>query len=189
MAPAGRNPCPATRPQRRCNSCVRFDTIRPVRIVLSAALIAGAIALAALLLRATFGGLPGLAHQALVGAVRYELLSLNPHLSRPDFYNHEILGRVAIVDRATRERLNSALAEGARRSDGTVMACFNPRHGIRLTDARGVVTDVVICFECRQVQVMRDGKQIAAFTTDASPQAAFDEVLRGAGVPLAAGDR
>jgi len=151
------------------------------------ALIFGAIAAAMLVLPRIYP-LPLVVTRALDGADRYELLSLNPYLSRPDFYNHGMLGRVAITDRATRDHLNAELAAGARRSDGRVMACFNPRHGIRLTDARGVVTDVLICFECRQVQVIRNGKQIAAFTTDASPQAAFDEVLRAASVPLATKD-
>jgi len=152
----------------------------------SAVVIVGA---AALMVWLRWREMPRVVSRALDQANTYELLSLNPYLSRPDYYNHAILGRVAIADRATRERLNSELAAGARLSDGRVMACFNPRHAIRVTGADGVVTDVVICFECRQVQVRRDGKQIGWFPTDASPQAAFDEVLRRAGVRLAEGNR
>ena len=63
------------------------------------------------------------------------------------------------------------------------MACFSPRHGIRVT-RHGRVTDVVICFECRQVRVYRDGHSVASFLTSASPQPVFDDVLRQANVPL-----
>jgi hypothetical protein len=129
-------------------------------------------------------GMPRGAWNALNDADRYELLSLNPLLSKPDYYGHEILGRTVIHDAATRERLNEAFQSGVRASDGGMMACFNPRHGIRVTH-KGVSTDFVICFECRQVQVWRGGRKIAFFLVSDSPQPVFDDVLKSAGVPLA----
>lgn len=129
-------------------------------------------------------GMPSVAWQALNDADRYELLSLRPYPWKPGFYRHEVLGSTLITDAKTRDRLNRALQRGARESDGTEMSCFNPRHGIRVTHA-GVTTDFVICFECRQVEVWRGDKKIAFFLTSESPQPAFDDVLRNAGVPLA----
>ncbi|HEY2589135.1 MAG TPA: hypothetical protein VGI81_25555 [Tepidisphaeraceae bacterium] len=124
----------------------------------------------------------------LDGAERYELFSLEPWMGVPApgagwFCNHAILGRVVITDRAVQDRLNTALRAGAWESDGSVGACFNPRHGIRVTHA-GVNTDYLICFECRQVQVWRDGKLSHTFLTAPTPQPPFDDVLRAAGVPL-----
>jgi hypothetical protein len=132
-------------------------------------------------------GMPLVAARALADADQYEVLSLQPlrsYSGQPRFYGHKILGQMTVTDPATRQRLNAALQSGVRESDGRMMACFNPRHGIRLTRA-GVTTDFVICFECRQIQVWRDGKVIASFLTSASPQPVFDEVLQKANVPLA----
>jgi hypothetical protein len=130
-------------------------------------------------------GMPVVAWRALGDANEYELLSLEPRLSGPDFYGHTILGGTKVVDAETREKLNRALRLGVRENNGEEMACFNPRHGIRVT-RDGVTTDFVICFECRQVEVFRGGKQIAFFLISGSPQGVFDEVLKGANVPLAA---
>ena len=129
-------------------------------------------------------GMPRAAWNALNDADRYELLSLNPYLSKPDYYSHEILGQTIIQDPSVREKLNNALQAGVRASDGKAMACFNPRHGIRVTRA-GVVTDLVICFECRQVEVWRGNRKIASFLVSDSPQSVFDDALKSAGVPLA----
>ncbi|HYE20506.1 MAG TPA: hypothetical protein VEA69_18810 [Tepidisphaeraceae bacterium] len=130
-------------------------------------------------------GMPGVAWAARDGAERYELLSLESYLSRPDFYNHEILGRTVVDDAGVRGRLNAALQAGVRASDGSQMACFTPRHGIRVTRG-GVTTDFVNCFECRKVQVWLADQKIAFFLVSEAPEAVFDEVLTSAGVPLAA---
>jgi hypothetical protein len=129
-------------------------------------------------------GMPLGAWYALNNADRYELLSLHPYLSEPEYYGHEILGQTVVADVTMRDRLNEALQAGVRGSEGRVKSCFNPRHGIRVTHD-GVTTDFVICFECRQVQVWRGNQQIAFFLVSDSPQTVFDEVLKSAGVPLA----
>ena len=154
----------------------------PVRIVAIAA-IAGAAAW----LR--WHGMPLSAWRALSAAETYELISLEPDMrtatpSGIRYHNHAVLGSTPITDPATRRRLNDALQAGVRASDGTVMACFNPRHGIRVTRG-GVVSEFVICFECRQVQVYR-GEVKLYFLTSNSPEKVFDEVLQSANVPLAA---
>lgn len=128
--------------------------------------------------------MPGDTWRTLTNADKYELLSLEPYQLGRRTDNDGILGRTTIIDPATQARLNYALAAGVRESDGTAAACFNPRHEIRITQ-RGVTTEIIICFECRQVQVQRGGKVIAYFLTSESPQQTFDEVLLKAGVPLA----
>lgn len=128
--------------------------------------------------------LPRAVTAALECADAYELLSLNPTLSEDEFYNHRVLGRMNVADPATRATLTQALSDGARESDGSIMACFNPRHGIRATRG-GRVTELVICFECKQVRVYQNGRRVSSFLTSPSPQRVFDEVLRAARVPLA----
>jgi hypothetical protein len=132
--------------------------------------------------------MPLVAWHALNDADHYELFSLNPRLSGPGFHGHEILGRTLVTDASTQKRLNDALRSGARESNGSIMACFNPRHGIRVTDA-GVTTDLAICFECRQVEVFQGGKMIASFPITNSPQPTFDSVLKAAAVPLPPSER
>jgi hypothetical protein len=125
------------------------------------------------------------AWHTLADAEQYELVSLDPrHLG----WGSE-LGHVAIADGATRERLNRSLLEGVWASDGTMFACFEPRHGIRVTRA-GVTTEFVICFcfQCRQIRVVRGDQVVACFLASPSPEPVFDEVLKAAGVPLAPKD-
>ena len=73
------------------------------------------------------------------------------------------------------------------RNYGRAMSCFTPRHAVRVT-REGVATDFLICFECRQVVVERDGKEISDFVISPSPKAVFDDVLRKAGMPLASNE-
>lgn len=118
-------------------------------------------------------------------AEQFELLSVNPDFEvRDDFHGFAILGTMTIADRGTRDELIRALRAGMRSSDGTVLACFMPRHGIRVT--RGTeVTDFVICFECQGVRVYQPGTQPKHFTVSKSPEQVFDRVLTEQKVPLA----
>jgi hypothetical protein len=132
-------------------------------------------------------GMPLSEWRRLTDADQYELLSLQPTRlgpKLPDYCGMVILGRMPIPDAATRDRLNWALQSGARQSDGSVYSCFNPRHAIRVTQA-GVTTEFLICFECRQVEVRRDGKEVGDFPISSSRQAVFDDVLNEARIPLA----
>lgn len=129
--------------------------------------------------------MPADAVEALASAEQYELLSLDPEAYDPSadekFYDWKVLGRVMIDDPATRTKLNDALRAGAREKDIYRSACFNPRHGIRVT-TDGLVTDVVICFECSSVQIYRDGEYVDGFAVSYAPAPTFDEVLRDRGV-------
>ena len=158
-------------------------------------LVAGIVLVGMLLLfwpRGPITPLPSVAAVALVNAETYELLSLDPSRQPPDeldapappqdgFHGYRILGRVPIADAAIRQALNTSLQDAVGASPA---ACFDPRHGIRVT-RNGEATDLVICFECHRVQVWRGEKLIAHWTTDDAPQPLFDRVLREGGVELA----
>ena len=126
--------------------------------------------------------------KALQNGDQYELLSLDPDRSSPpapgNFHRWKVLGRTTVADAATRKRLNDALRAGARENNNAVALCFNPRHGIRVRQGDSVL-DLVICFECLQVEVFEGEQRGASFLTSDSPQSVFDEVLREAGVALA----
>jgi hypothetical protein len=136
--------------------------------------------------------LPRSSLTALRSAEQFELLSLHPemtyspgpHVPLSRFYNHEILGRTTITDPATRQQLVDALRSAARQSDGSIAACFMPRHGIRVTRV-GQVTDFVICFECRVVHIHRHGQPTAYVPITRSAEPLFDAALQRAEIPLA----
>ncbi|HET6248259.1 MAG TPA: hypothetical protein VFE47_11220 [Tepidisphaeraceae bacterium] len=133
--------------------------------------------------------IPSPVKDALENADQYELLSLDPNrdlaASANDFYGHRVLGRVVIKDLATRKRLNDALLAGVRPVDGKRLACFNPRHGIGLIRG-GKHVDLLICFECEQVDVIDDSNGKHNFLITSAPSATFDAVLKEKGIARAA---
>lgn len=140
---------------------------------------------------ATSSDLPPSVWSALQAAEHYELLSLDPKpelrgdAAGSGFHGWHVLGRTEITDVGVQRKLNSALRAGVQENDGTVAACFEPRHGISVVSGEST-TDLVICFECFSAQVYVDGARGEGFLTTGSPQPVFDEVLREANVPLAA---
>jgi Aspartic acid proteinase inhibitor len=116
-----------------------------------------------------------------------ELLSLEPNRRnnvKDGFHGWRVLGKTVVKDKKTREQLAAAVVMGVADNEGLAAACFNPRHGIRVT-AAGKTVDFVICFECLQMQVFLGTDRSEDLLIAASPQALFDKVLHSAGVPLA----
>jgi hypothetical protein len=117
------------------------------------------------------------------------IYSLDPSFDNkePDeskgFHGWKILGSTTIKDAKARGKIVAAIAKGLDESDGTAAKCFNPRHGLRAT-VDGKPVDVVICFECLQMQFFA-GEAPKTETTTRSPEKALDEVLTAAGVSLA----
>lgn len=100
------------------------------------------------------------------------------------FHQFQVLGSLSITDAATRRRLFDALETGVKENESIVSACFNPRHGIRVTH-EGHIYDILICFECLKGYTYRDGTLIEDFLTSSSPMDAFNAPLEAAGIPLA----
>ena len=120
-------------------------------------------------------------------ADEFVLYSLDPRRQAEEpkdgFHGWLVLGRTQITDAGARKKLVAALEQGVREHDGSIAHCFNPRHGIRATRA-GKSVDLVICFECFQVEVFTAGQPDKGFLVSASPQQVFDEALRQADIPL-----
>jgi hypothetical protein len=99
------------------------------------------------------------------------------------FHGYPVLGKVEITDESKRRELITALRDGFDHSDGKMAKCFWPRHALRLEE-NGRTIDIVICFECYQVEVRPNPTRKAkAITRD--PQPLFDQTLTDADVKLA----
>ena len=123
--------------------------------------------LACLLLLSCSAGSP---FAPAVGAVldapdAVELLALHPYPHLPqgapageedDFHGYRVLGRAALVDAQRVRALVGHVERGIRASDGTVAACFNPRHGLRFEKA-GRTIECLICFECTWIHIYGRG--------------------------------
>jgi hypothetical protein len=134
---------------------------------------------------------PGKELRALDDADRFELFSLDPSMrgwpatpGQSLFNGYRVLGSTIVSDPQTRTEIGAALKAGIRDSNGDEAACFDPRHGIRVTHG-ATVTDFIVCFECLQVEVWRGGKKIAHLSITASTAPVFDQVLESSRVPLA----
>jgi hypothetical protein len=101
--------------------------------------------------------------------------------TKPVFHGYPVLGQTQITAATTRMDLLSALYTDLGKGDPA--ACFNPRHGIRAVRGNKTV-DLVICFECQQIEIYDErGKQ--GTTTTHSSKPVFDRILSAANVPLA----
>ena len=131
--------------------------------------------------------IPADAKAALEKAAEWELYSLDPARQKDPpkdaFHGWKVLGKTTVKDADTRKKLLAALEKGARDNDGTVAACFNPRHGVRVKVWEKTI-DLVICFECFSAAVFTGDERTGSFLTTASPQPALDTVLKEAKVPL-----
>jgi hypothetical protein len=131
---------------------------------------------------------PEAADRALAKADGVELYSLDPDPRQTKdgggFHGWKVLGKMEVKEAAARKELLGALRRSADENEVGPAMCFNPRHGLRLT-AGGKTVDLVICFECFQVQVYEGTDKAKGFLITADPQPAFDRALTAAGVPLA----
>ena len=118
-----------------------------------------------------------------------ELYSLSPKRGekvegQDAFHGWRVLGRTTVKDNGDRTKLVKAFKKGVDDNAGEVAACFNPRHGIRVTHDKKTV-DFVICFECLQVAAYVGDKREKGFLITKTPQKVFDGVLKAAKVELA----
>ncbi|MCZ7648893.1 MAG: hypothetical protein M5U26_27160 [Planctomycetota bacterium] len=134
--------------------------------------------------------IPEAVQAALEKAESFTLYSLDPRereeKPKDAFHGYAVLGQTEVKEAETRKELLAAFKKGVEENQGEMAKCFEPRHGIRVKDGE-TTHDLVICFECLQVLSYRDAKEEREqhFLVSASPQPAFDAVLKAAGVKLA----
>jgi hypothetical protein len=98
------------------------------------------------------------------------------------FHGWKIIGRATINAAEVREEMLRTLMVAQREHDGSACACFQGDFGIRATDVNGGVMDMVCAFTCNIVDVMFDDGSKGMFTTNTSPESAFERIFQDAGV-------
>ena len=133
--------------------------------------------------------LPAELLQGLYDAEKFTLLSLNPvevdpvsNTNATYFYKHQILGKSTVTDAKLKNDLIASLQSGISNSRGIGYMCFNPRHGIRAERGTNRI-DVVICFECAEVQVVF-GPTNQSFLTTKVPSKIFNHALEKLRLPV-----
>lgn len=100
------------------------------------------------------------------------------------FHGYEILGTLP-VPAANRSTLADTLSDAVADSPPRLVACFYPRHGLRIR-AGSTITDVIICFECSTLYVKREGTS-ERFNVENSPEALVNSWLDVSGIKRTAG--
>jgi hypothetical protein len=134
--------------------------------------------------------IPKEARAAFEKAEEFELYSLDPARDLGGkkveaLHGWKVLGKVTVKG-ADAKRVRQAVEKGVKDSDGSVAACFNPRHGIRVTNGTKTY-DLVICYECLSASVFVGDDRVGSFLTARGPEGALNKVLRDAKVPLPKG--
>ncbi len=136
---------------------------------------------------ATRKTIPAEVKRILVGAQQLELFSIGtpladaPTLTTDTFQTCTLRGKAKIDDISEREELLNALYKGIRESADPAI-CFEPGFALRAT-SNGETVELLICFECRQIEITFAGHKQMIDTSD-SPLETFNRALRRAGVPL-----
>jgi hypothetical protein len=134
--------------------------------------------------------IPKEARAAFDKAEEFELYSLDPArdiggAKAATLHGWKVLGKVTIKG-ADAKKVRQAVEKGVKDSDGSVAACFNPRHGIRVTDGK-TTYDLVICYECLSASVFVGDDRVSSFLTARGPEGTLNNVLKDAKVPLPKG--
>ena len=118
--------------------------------------------------------------RTLKNAKEWELFSLDPSVKtdKDGFHGYKVLGKTTVKDPETLKGLFAAFKQGTEKGDA---GDFKPRHGIRFTIG-ATTMDLLVCSPAK---VYRKDTFDAEFRISKSPQAAFDKVLKAAGVELA----
>lgn len=117
------------------------------------------------------------------------LYALNPmkgnHSDSPRkgyLHGYRILGASEITEPQRRAELMSALQRSIDESTGETAKCFNPRHGLHLTDD-GAIREYVICFECGFMFVYgKDPTRLVTISDSAAPL--FNRFLKEEGLTV-----
>lgn len=100
------------------------------------------------------------------------------------FHDFHILGGVNLDGpraSAAAGAFQSAFAPPSRKKE--MYSCFRPRHGLRV-ESGGHEYDFLLCYECKSIEVFRDGQGIYGDSVIGSPEV-LNALLAEAKIPLA----
>ena len=131
---------------------------------------------------------------SLADADHVELVALHPYPHEIEgeqeierLHGYGVLGRAALNDLAQGNQVLALIEQGIEASNGMVAACFNPRHGLTVTQG-DEVWDLVICFECLSMQVYLDGERNGGHLTVERYEPQVTAIFEAAGLTIHADD-
>lgn len=142
------------------------------------------------------GELPAAVRADLAAAERFEILATDPvalavYGTDPAeveaMHGYEVLRSAEITDVAQQREILDLVERGIHESDGTIAACFDPRHGIR-AEREGRVSELLICYHCLAMIVYVDGERVGSATTTESPLARMNAIWAEHGCEVAGGE-
>jgi hypothetical protein len=130
---------------------------------------------------------PPRAAAALGNAVTAELYAIDPEDSL--FYGGELLqGRRSLGHTrigSLQTRLALLTLKWSLSGYQPSLCMFSPRHALRVA-SQGHTYDFILCYQCGDVKIFEDKREIARLRTSTLPMAVFDQMLESAGVPVTA---
>ena len=92
---------------------------------------------------------------------------------------HRVVASAIVKDSAQRQEITRIVNSGID-PDTFPASCFIPRHALRAKRA-GKVVELVICYQCQQIQIFVNGSRIETITTN-NVQAELDAAFARAGL-------
>jgi TPR repeat protein len=109
-----------------------------------------------------------------------------PDLPEWDFHGHHILGQIVLnPDQAkiALQAFHDAVAAG--RADVYASCIFEPRHALRLKSNNGATYDLVICYQCGQLDILKGAAHLDFPGSIGGKPGALNALLTAAKIPLA----
>ena len=128
--------------------------------------------------------LPQSVEQVLAKPERVTLYSLEPNAPRdvePQFYGYKLLGQTDLDPVRATQAISAFRAAVSGWHNG-VGICFNPRHALRVM-AGGKTFVLLLCYQCRQIQVFGKEGIAATLGAEGSPNA-LNDLLIAADIPV-----
>lgn len=100
-----------------------------------------------------------------------------------DFHGSAILGKTEITNRSFLDFITHAFLNDMANAFDASAACFNPRHGIRITDEKQTL-DILICFECGNFVTFYGDKKGGGEVSGTS-KILLNKILKDADIKLA----
>ena len=128
------------------------------------------------------------ATSVLYGAKEATLYSIDPGILVPNGAKREftavpfgIVGKVKLTGEPL-AMAKEAFADAVAYDNDTGMFCFNPRHALRIA-ADGHTYDFLLCYECEQIAVYKDGRELSGSRATGSPKI-LNDLLTANNIPL-----
>lgn len=98
--------------------------------------------------------------------------------------SRRVLGKISILDAATKRKIIDKIAEGHKSPPEKSIACFQPPHIVKVKES-DVLTTYMICFSCAKILKYVNDQEAGFGGFGSAPAAVINKVLKDANIPLA----